>query len=76
MRLKGSNWRPQQGAFSVLQDGVWTAKAIVPWRDYAFSVREGRSFPPPAGLWLLEEESSGAGRWQGHGRQAIREPII
>ena len=59
MRLKGNNGGPQQGAFSVLQSGVWTAKAIVPWRIDAFSAREGRSFPPPIGLWLLEGEAGG-----------------
>lgn len=59
MRLKANNWGPQQGAFSVLQSGVWTAKAIVPWRIDAFSARAGRSFPLAIGLWLLEGESGG-----------------
>ena len=46
-------------------------RAVVPWRKLTMRFligREGRSFPrfpPPTGLWLLEEESSGAGRWRG-----------
>lgn len=55
-----------KGAFSVLQSGEWTAKAIVPWRTkarYAISAREGRSFPPSPHTHRLVASRRGI-RWR------------